>query len=66
MVVATYCHGRLVRWGETSSQVSVRGLYLRWEMSSRILSGILISTLYEHSTEMDVSVHHLVRAKPRW
>lgn len=25
----THCHGRFVRWGDTSSQLSVSGLYLR-------------------------------------
>jgi hypothetical protein len=39
--LGTCCHGLFVRCGETSSQVPRSGLYLRWEMSSRIFSGIL-------------------------
>lgn len=34
----TYCQGRLVRWGETKIEDPRRGLYLRWEISSRTFS----------------------------
>lgn len=37
----TYCHGLLVRCGETRSHVSLRGLYRRCEMSFSTLSSIL-------------------------
>lgn len=43
----TYCHGLLVRCGETSSQLPRNGLYLRWDISSRIFSGILIDVIGE-------------------
>jgi hypothetical protein len=39
--LVSYCHGRLVRWGETRIQLPLRGLKRRWEMSSRIASGIM-------------------------
>jgi hypothetical protein len=45
-----YCHGLLVRWGETNNHVPRRGLYLRCEMSSRILSGILKGELSQTTT----------------
>jgi hypothetical protein len=37
----TDCQGLLVRCGDTSSQLFVSGLYLLWDMSSRIWSGIV-------------------------
>lgn len=39
--VDAHCQGRFVRCGDTSSHEAVSGLYLRWEMSSRTLSGIV-------------------------
>lgn len=39
--VFAHCQGRFVRWGDTSSHDAVRGLNLRWDMSSRILSGMV-------------------------
>lgn len=42
----SYCHGLLVRCGETSNQLPRSGLYRRCDMSSRIASGILIVQQY--------------------
>lgn len=39
--MVAHCQGRFVRWGDTSSHDPVRGLNLRCDMSSRILSGIV-------------------------
>jgi hypothetical protein len=49
--LATYCHGLLVRCGETRSQLPRSGLYLRWDMSSRICSGILKKKFEERNVE---------------
>lgn len=57
-LASTHCHGRLVRWGDTSSQLPVRGLYLRCEMSSRILSGMVVVLVLE--------VECGVEDAPRW
>jgi len=36
------CHGRFVRCGDTSTQEPLSALKRRWEMSSRMASGMLL------------------------